>query len=234
MAGKTIPASRLRAMLAKQLQVLEALGDADVPASAHNGAMSSYQSTLAAARAAGVAPEGTGAQRPAQAAQAPGTGTPGSDGAGGTGHSQTQAPLAAEMQTRARRVAAERAAALEAEDRALAERVAQVRTERAQQAALAKHPEIAPLIDMLSFDGDQAAYMESARELAAAMGAESASEPAPVEAPPVLASNPPMAAPDPMDAREAAKARARATGEWSSYFRVAEAMARGETPPSID
>lgn len=197
-----------------------------------NGLMSNYQKALARIAALEAA-QGTGG--PAGAERAPegrsrgAEGTSGSAGAG-TGHSGTQTPLAPEMAANARRAAAAREA-LDQEDRALAERVAQVRTERAQAAALERYPAVAPILDMLSFNGDEAAYLEAAKELNAALGGADAAPPPPPEIP-VSAGNVPVYPPDPYGPLDAAKAEARRTGSWSAYFRAREAIARGELPPS--
>jgi hypothetical protein len=232
MAGKSIPASRLRAMLAKQLQVLEALGDAEVPASAHNGAMSSYQSTLAAARAAGVA-AGTPDAGAAAGAYAPGAGNPGAD-AGTSGHFHGQQSLAAEMAAHAQAAAAVRQQQ-QAEDDALAQAVVQSRLERAQAEAAKRWPAAVPLLDMVEFDpNDLDGYMAQVEQLSTALGGQPAdATPPPPVGPPVVAGNVPVYPPDPYGPLDEAKAEARRTGNWSAYFRAKEAMARGELPPSF-
>jgi hypothetical protein len=136
--------------------------------------------------------------------------------------------MADAMAERARRVAEQRAAALDREDQELAAKVAAVRTERMQQAALAKHPGLAPLIDLIAAE-DADGYAQAADELAAAMGLETANAaPAPPPEVPVSAGNPALRHETAADRLDAIKAEARASGEWSAYFRAKEEIAARE------
>jgi hypothetical protein len=206
------------------------MADKMVDAKRFNGLMSNYQKALAriAALEAAQSGQGTGgspsAPEGSQAAHPAGNG-PSPSGAARPG----QVDVSQEMRTRAQQVAEQRAAALEAEDRALAQRVAEVRTEKARAAALAKFPGIEALADMLVYDGDDEAFLSAAAQLNEAMSGAPAEAPeAPPEIP-VTAGNPPLHRPDPNDARAAARERARNTGDWSTYFRTIDAAARGET-----
>jgi hypothetical protein len=208
----------------------------DVTPERFNGLMSSYQKALARIKAleAQMGQGGTegspgapvSSQAPSGAGNAPSGAVP--------APRQGQVPLADQMAENARKAAHARAAQLDAEDQALAQRVAQVRTEKAHNAALARWPDIAPLVDMLDFDGDQAAFMAAAEQLNSAIGGSAAeSEPAPPQGPPDTAGNVPMYAPDVSERLDAIKARGRAgdSSAWSEYYHLKEEQAYRDAGP---
>jgi hypothetical protein len=197
-----------------------------------DGLMSKHQRTLYELEQlkAQLAQQGTGASPDApEGSQGPSRGSQGMPGEGASPAPSGRQDLSQEMAERARQAAeAHRLRqAQDQEDQELAEAVMAARLEKVQKAALERWPAIAPLIDHVSGE-DEAGYMEAARQLNEALGgAEAGPAPAP-EGPPVLAGNPPMYQPTAQERVQEAIDIAKSTGNWSQYFRVKDAQARGE------
>jgi hypothetical protein len=111
------------------------------------------------------------------------------------------------------------------ENESIRETIRETKLARAREQAAEKYPQAAGLFDMIAAD-DADAFMSTAAQIAEALGGAN-SEPAPPPPPPVTSGAPPILPPSPDDELQQAKDEARATGNWSKYFRIKDRAARG-------